>query len=349
MRARARPTQAVEGQGTPGAREGLSGPSVTPLAGGADLWVSPAIVRERIGAWAYAHAAEAERPGAAEVRRALAVAAAVAESAHAIWRDPEETPLWEVDVAADEAELARRSRLASRDVAGALELLVRTGVVASTRNPGARSDELRLAHEVLEPAPAVAQVVWDSARARLEAAGAGAAAALAVLRELARASGPVPDATRAPFVRYSVRELEAATLFGRSTVSEALGALERARLITLDARRGQTMRCALAPAAFGHELPGPVAEAPPPPSTTVGDERSQAPAARGRGAAVPPLPAPTPASSAAPVLLGEFAGTPIYAPAGTPLVVECDAEGRWSCRVGPLLKLGPVTPPERAD
>lgn len=343
MRARARPTQAVEGQGTPAAREGPSGLSVTPLAGGADLWVSPAIVRERIGAWAYAHAAEADRPGVAEVRRALAVAAAVAESAHAVWRDPEETPLWEVDVVADEAELARRSRLASRDVAGALELLVRTGVVASTRNPDARSDALRLEHEVLEPAPAVAQVAWDGARARLEAAGAGAAAALAVLREVARASGPVPDATRAPFVRYSVRELEAATLFGRSTVSEALGALERARLITLDARRGQTMRCALAPAAFGHELPGPVAEA------TIGDERRQTPATGGRGAALLPSPVPTATSSAAPVLLGEFAGTPIYAPAGTPLVVECDAEGRWSCRVGPLLKLGPVAPPERAD
>ena len=143
MRARARPTQAVEGQETPAAREGPSSPSVTPLAGGADLWVSPAIVRERIGAWAYAHAAESERPGATEVRRALAVAAAVAESAHAVWRDPEETPLWEVDVAADESELARRSRLASRDVAGALELLVRTGVVASPRNPDARSGKRR--------------------------------------------------------------------------------------------------------------------------------------------------------------------------------------------------------------
>jgi hypothetical protein len=42
------------------------------------------------------------------------------------------------------------------------------------------------------------------------------------------------------------------------------------------------------------------------------------------------------------VLVGTFAGTPIYAPAGTPLVVECDAEGRWSCRVGPFLQLGPV-------
>ena len=349
MRARARPTQAVEGQGTPAAREGAPGPSVTPLTGGADLWVSPAIVRERIGAWAYAHAAESERPGATEVRRALAVAAAVAESAHAVWRDPEETPLWEVDVAADESELARRSRLASRDIAGALELLVRTGVVALTRNPDARSDALRLEHEVLEPAPAVAQVAWDGARARLEAAGAGAAAALAVLRALARASGPVPDATRAPFVRYSVRELEAATLFGRSTVSEALGALQRARLITLDARRGQTMRCALAPAAFGHEVPRPVVEATTPSTTTIGDERPPVSSAGGKAVAPPPLPAPSTTSSAAPVLLGEFAGTPIYAPTGTPLVLECDAEGRWICRVGPLLRLGPVTPPERAD
>lgn len=52
--------------------------------------------------------------------------------------------------------------------------------------------------------------------------------------------------------------------------------------------------------------------------------------------------APSAAGLAAPVLLGSFAGTPIYAPPGTPLVVECDADGRWSCRVGPYLQLGPV-------
>jgi hypothetical protein len=46
----------------------------------------------------------------------------------------------------------------------------------------------------------------------------------------------------------------------------------------------------------------------------------------------------------APVLLGHFGGTPIYGPPGTPLVVDCDADGRWTCRVGPLLTLGPVAP-----
>jgi hypothetical protein len=54
------------------------------------------------------------------------------------------------------------------------------------------------------------------------------------------------------------------------------------------------------------------------------------------------LPTGRPAGAGAVVLVGTFAGTPIYAPAGTPLVVECDAEGRWSCRVGPFLQLGPV-------
>lgn len=48
----------------------------------------------------------------------------------------------------------------------------------------------------------------------------------------------------------------------------------------------------------------------------------------------------------APIYLGEFAGTPIFAPPGTPLIVECDRNGRWTCRVGPLLRLSPVGSPE---
>lgn len=344
---------AAEEQGSGTAREAPSAPSVTPLTGDGDLWASPAAVRERIGAWAYGHANDVERPTAAEVRRALAVAAAVAESAHAVWRDAGETPLWEVSIAADEPELARRSGVAPREVAGAVALLLRAGAVARTGNSGAvgaRGDALRLEREVLEAAPAVVAVDWDGARARLELSGAGVAAGLAVLRELARASGPVPDATRAPYVRYSVRELEAATLFGRSTVSDALSALERARLITLDARRGQTMRCALAPAAFGHDAVPPAASAATEAaSSTIACERPPEPTAVASALTTSSPSSSSSASSSsrasvAPVLLGEFGGTPIYAPPGTALVVECDAQGRWSCRVGPLLRLGPIAP-----
>ena len=45
------------------------------------------------------------------------------------------------------------------------------------------------------------------------------------------------------------------------------------------------------------------------------------------------------------VRLGEFAGTPIHGPPGTPLVVVRHADGSWSCRVGPFLVLGPVREP----
>ena len=352
MRRHARPVLATEGQGASVAREVASDPSVAPLTGDLDLWVSPAVVRERIGAWAYAHAPEAERPAAADVRRALAVAAAVAEAAHAVWRVPNERPLWEVAVPGDEVELARRSGLAPREIAGAMALLLRAGAVVRVGSPGAagaRVDTLCLTREVLEAAPAVVDVDWDGARARLETTGTGAAAALAVRRELGRASGPVPDAALAPYVRYSVRELEAATLFGRSTVSEALGALERAQLITLDARRGQTMRCALAPAAFGHEAPPPADAAARLSSSTIAQERPPAPTPEVRGVTSAATMIASFRSSAAPVLVGEFAGTPIYAPPGTPLVVECDAQGCWSCRVGPFLRLGPIAPEDPAE
>ena len=126
-------------------------------------------------------------------------------------------------------------------------------------------------------------------------------AALAVLAEIGRATGPGGDAGEAPFIRYSVRDVEGATRFSRSTVSMALTALERVGLIAVDTPR----------------RPSPATPADAPSMTS--DAAHQAPAA---------------------VYVGEFAGTPIFAPPGTPLIVECGSDGRWTCRVGPLLRLG---------
>jgi hypothetical protein len=159
-----------------------------------------------------------------------------------------------------------------------------------------------------------------------------------------------------------VRDLEDATRFGRSTVSEAVAALVRARVLDADTRAGHTGRFAVRPSAFGlpDDEPGP---ATPPTSTLTTSAPLEVPGARaapgapgrpGRpevAAAADPtarVAAPVvagPAAVGAPVLVGTFAGTPIYAPAGTPLVVECDADGRWVCRVGPFLQLGPVAAP----
>lgn len=59
-----------------------AGSSTFALPSAREHWVAPDAIRRRIAAWAYGALAEAERPGAAEVRRALAVASTIAELAH---------------------------------------------------------------------------------------------------------------------------------------------------------------------------------------------------------------------------------------------------------------------------
>lgn len=335
-----------------------------------DLWISPSVVRQRIGAWAYDRtsvnafssssaksvsksAGPDRRPTPVDVRRALAVASAVAEVAHAMWRDPDVTPLWAVEIPADEAELAVRSGLAKQDAAAAVELLLCVGVIeraGATDGPG--GSPLRLIREALEALPGLTLISWDAVRERIEMSGGSIPSALAVLRELARATGPVPDPERAPHIRYSVRDLETDTQFGRSTVSEALGALERAGLISLDARRGQTMRYALTPAAFGMRIEE---REPAAPVAVIVSEPSTTPLSTSTPISVPAAAPRMPADKAdtssdgharviaGSALIGDFAGTPIYAPPGTPLVVERDASGAWTCRIGPFLRLGPIS------
>lgn len=324
-----------------------------PLPVGAEQWVAPDAVRRLIGAWAYSALPEDEHPGAADVRRAIAIASALAEQAHEIIRapfgsaDPDARPgLSAVEIDADALRLGELAGCTGRDAAAAIELLLKSGAVEAAGVGGTGPStgggtRVRLVDTVCEAAPAVALIDWRTVRYALgesDLATVAFAAPLAVLREIARASGPIADPTAAPHVRYSVRDLETATLFSRSTVSEALAALERARLVMTEARRGQTLRCVVAPLAFGVRIrsgDGAVPTSAPlevaalaPTSPPPARERSEATSA--------------PAAATGVVRLGEFGGTPFFAPPGTPVVVTLDDGGRWICQVGPLT-LGPLS------
>ena len=325
-------------------RGGASRDTVRSLVADADHWVSAPLVRQAIGAWAYAAAAPDRRPSEPAVRDAVSVACALHERTRG-----SDGGRWATAVAGvgqgsahprplDPAGLGERTGLESGAVAAALTLLEQAGALTWGGEGGGTTSTL--AADVLAPQPAVARVSWDEARRRVRAVPGSLAPALAVLREVAAALGALAVDEAPPPVRVSVRDLEERTGYGRSTVAEALGTLERARLLDVETRAGRTTRFTLRPAAFGQ-----IDEAPR--GAAVASETSSAVAGGATSATSAPLSAPpTPGAVAgrAPVLLGEFAGTPIYGPPGTPLVVDCDAAGRWTCRVGPLLTLGPVAP-----
>jgi hypothetical protein len=330
----------------------------------ADHWVSAAAIRQAIGAWAYSLGAGEQRPSNEAVRAAIGVACAIRElaldAARRPWLGGDAAPQdLTRPLPLDLAVLSEWSGTHLREVEASLTLLASAGAITVQR--GGSVATVALSGAVVAPLPAVARVGWSEVRARLAHVGASVAPALAVLRELATELGAVDNRGAIPSLRVSVRALEDATGFGRSTVSEALIALEYARVLDIETRAGRTTRFTLRPAAFGQvdEPPRAAEEAP---ATGQGSERqgwtvsapiaSAAPAPHEEtgGTANPRRVASAPAAvtSVAPeaggaaVLVGAFAGTPIYAPPGTPLVVECDAEGRWSCRVGPFLTLGPT-------
>lgn len=326
-----------------------------------DHWVAPAAVRQAIGAWAYTLGPSERRPSEQAVREAVAVACAVRELSDAVehtrWTapagagDPEAGRALRLDVPA----LAACAGLGDRDVLAALSLLEQVGVVS--RQVSSAGPRITLSDHVLTPQPGPSRVAWDVVRRRVRAVGGSVGPALAVLRELAAALGPMVGDDIAP-VRLSVRDLEERTGFGRSTVAESLDGLARVRLLDVESRAGRTARFTLRPATFGlpDEAPAPsLAPEPRGAAANVGHVPawtappaglSHPPAHAPSAAAIAALPAPVPPAAApgvsASVLLGEFAGTPIYGPPGTPLVVACDAEGRWTCQVGPFLRLGPA-------
>ena len=331
-----------------------------------DHWLSSAWVREALGAWAYVRAGGQGLPTPAEVRAAVGVAAALAEHGRArslelaaggAGGEPTIARPLSYEVPEDVGGLVDRSGYGAPEVRSALELLAAARVVS--RRTGATTPTVALDAGALIPAPVAARLGWPHVRARLRTTGGSLPPALAVLRELAVAAGAPGDAADPPSVRASVRELEDRTVFGRSTVCDALAALERAGALAVETRAGRTTRFVLHAATPGWpSLAGPTAE---PTSDAV---RARGPigdtARRPRGpvrsaspvAAAPPTgPSPStagegvpraPMTAGAPVLIGDFAGTPIHAPPGTPLVLEQTADGGWTCRVGPFLRLGPV-------
>ena len=340
--------------------------AILTLGGESSLWVEPVAVRERIGAWAFGQSRTTGQPSAADVRRALLVASALAEMAHSSPRTADGTSIADVELPAEHATLSDRSGLSTREARAGLGLLTNAGVVVRS------GSGIRIAREVLGNCPSLARIQWDAVRGRLRRSDVGIPAALAVLAEIARATGPVGDDGDAPFIRYSVRDLEGATRFSRSTVSTALTALERVGLIAIDARRGQTLRCALRPTVFGHDsgddgtartadvrhgasthadrlIAEPAVGSQQSQRVAVVEARTVVRADRSSRSSSPATLAQASSIASdivdpalAAVYIGEFAGTPIFAPPGTPLIVECGSDGRWTCRVGPLLRLGPV-------
>jgi DNA-binding transcriptional ArsR family regulator len=307
-------------------------------------------VRQAIGAWAYSLGAGQRRPSNEDVRAAIGVASAVRELATDSERrewDRERELAVEIPVPEDLSDIAARSGFTTAEIDRALDLLAAARVV--TRQIGASAATVSLATEVLIPAPAVAHVDWNAARDRLHAVRGSIAPALAVLRELAMLGGAFDLGAGLPSVRASVRDLESATSYGRSTVSEALAALDDGRLLDVETRAGRTTRFVLRRAIFGLADDAPRAAVVPEgtdiaPSSATRSVSSAGTSDRpGQPATARVLEAPSVSTSGAVALVGTFAGTPIYAPPGTPFVLDRDAHGRWLCRVGPLV-LGPVDP-----
>ena len=365
-----------------GARRRASNASPGRIAAGAELssliaphdhWLSSAAVREALGAWAYTRAGGQGRPAPADVRAAVGVAAALVEQERAqllemasdgLRTGPTASRPLQSEIPEDVAGLVDRSGYGASDVRAALDLLTAARFVS--RRIGATMPTVILDASALVPAPVAARIQWPQVRARLRTAGGSIPPALAVLRELAVAVGAPGDAPDPPSVRASVRELEDRTAFGRSTVCDALAALERADVLAVETRAGRTTRFVLRVAAPGWPPPAApatehraeVAPARPPIAHTAGRATSRTRSGAGEGAGQGMAPSPpsvtsagdvaprAPGATGAPVLIGDFAGTPIHAPAGTPLVLEQNADGGWTCRVGPFLRLGPVHPPE---
>ena len=360
-------------------RTGITAAPVVPITArdSDDRWVSPVAVRQAIGSWAYALGSASRRPTDAEVRTAIGVAHAICERSvddghrRFAQRGTGEEGAGEAQrdrfVPEDAADLADRAGIGRGELEAALAVLVSARAIV--RHNGATTPTVAVAGELLTPLPAVRRVDWMGARGRLRVIGASIPPALAVLRELGVTVGALAVGESPPPVRASVRDLEEATGFGRSTVSDALTALERARLVTAEVRAGRTTRFTLRPVLYG--MPDHAAETEsvaetggrsfdvPPRTGASADRRHDAvermrsgagTGRQGRGLEgdvrpfdIIPATSPAPAAQhgAASTLLATFGGTPVHAPVGTPVVLEQDEHGRWICRIGPLT-LGPI-------
>jgi DNA-binding transcriptional ArsR family regulator len=329
------------------------------LPKGADTWLADRVVHARLAAWCIG-AGVAERWVRTEegLRTATGVAAAVLE----LERDASRLrwPVTGADiihadraaagVPVDVAELAGRAGVSDDRARVALEALVSAGV--AQRRTAHGQSAIAIDGECLVVAPGCAAINWTAVRDALGVLGRPVAAPVAVLRALAlRLDGHTAEQGIAE-LRASVRELADETHYGRTAVADALTALREAGLVDTRVRAGQATRFVVGPAAYGH---APAIRSAPHPSegmvavggspsaatapSTHGTRRARRAASREERAGESSDPA---AAATIPIRLGDFGGTPILAPAGTPITLEQDASGRWYCRVGTHLRLGPI-------
>lgn len=293
-------------------------PLIHSISGGADRCASPAAALRLIGQ-STGHLPAKRRPSDAERRAAAAVVAALGELIREQWNSGEDP--WQAEVPESAAELARRTGASENEVAAALRLLTDSHVVASVFAAGQR--RLRLSQEVFEEYPALAQVDGGSVRRQLDMSGASVAPALAVLRELAIASGGHRDTARpGPWIEVSLAGLSEATLFKRTAVSRALADLDKAGLVERATRSGRQHSYRLLPSVFGGQVepvPGPAAGVPA--SDPIPSPRSTAPN---------PVAIPAPG----PGVVIEIGGARLWIGPGIECGVELDPNGAPVLRVG---------------
>ena len=310
------------------------------------MWVSAGAIRTRLAAWGMGQG-RAARGIMSDVglRTAIGVAAAIVElegdPAWARWGNSDSP----VDAGAsgvreDVAELARRSGFPAARVREALTALAGGGVVARTTMAG--DTVVRVENDARVVAPRCAQVAWAHVRAVLVAHGVALPAPLAVLRALtSRVDAAEDEGSGDVSVRASVRDLADDTHFGRSAVTDAVAALEAARLLAVETRAGRVTRFTITPSSFGVAVGHADAGASAGRLTMLQPDPEHASAVVFRQRDMPRAAVSDHAWSA---LIGTFGETEIRAPRGTPLTLEQDDVGRWYCRVGPHLRLGPLDP-----
>lgn len=278
------------------------------ISGGADRCASPAAALRLIGQ-STGHLPAKKRPSDADRRVAAAVVAALGEMVREQWDAQEES--WRIEVPESATDLVRRTGASESEISAALRLLAETNVVASVLAAGQRW--LRLSEEAFEEVPALARMDGEAVRRRLESADASVAPALAVIRELAVASGGYTDATQpGPWIEASLARLSEVTFFKRTAISKGLSDLEAARLIERSVRSGRQHSYRLLPQIFGADVPEPSA----PPRATVPVEIH-----------LPQSTTRVPPASATPGLIVEIGGVRLRIAPGIQCSLELDATG----------------------
>lgn len=316
-------------------RPGEAG-QVLSISSGANLAVSVTAV---LGAIHHASGPLATRrlprkPTAADMRNAVAVAVAISE----LVRGSKVAPhAGAVEVPEDLAEFSRRAGTSLDEAEAAVSLLFAAEVLA--RVESSSTARVRFVEGMLAEEPTLAQLAWEEIRTRLAAVGASPAPALAVARELARATRVAEPESGSTWVHLTLARLAERTLFQRTALSTAVSALEDAGVIERGQRRGQEGQYRLLPSAFGTEWPGPAVDPstqPTPGTLPAALSGSPGPLSAHR-TATPSL--GVSAGAAIPIQVG---GVPLEIPPGVVVRIEIDREGRQFVHVGPHVVIGPL-------